>query len=140
MEDLKISTEKSLLNIEMIHKYLSEESYWAKTRSLEIVQNAITHSLCFGVYLNDSQIGFARVVTDYSIFAWIMDLFILEKHRGYGYSKQLMSSISEHPDLQTINRWGLNTVDAHGLYEQFGFQRVSKAEIYMEKLIKKSAI
>ncbi len=92
---IQISTDKKKLNIELIHQYLSKESYWAKGRGIEIVKRSIENSLCFGVYINGEQIGFARVITDYSTFAWLLDVFILDKFRGKGYSKELMSAIND---------------------------------------------
>lgn len=132
-----VSTDKALLNIDLIHQYLSQESYWAKGRSLEVVKKSIKNSLCFGVYTTDKQqVGFARVVTDYTIFAWLMDVFILNDYQGKGLGKQLMENIINHPDLQTIQRWGLNTWDAHELYKKYGFQDIEKPDIFMEKLRK----
>jgi GNAT superfamily N-acetyltransferase len=129
---IQISTDKQKLNIDLIHSYLSRESYWAKDRDMEIVKTSIDNSLCFGVYLENKQIGFARVVSDYSVFAWIMDVFILEDYRGNGYGKNLMSAIMAHEKLQNLQRWGLGTEDAHGLYEQFGFKPLSKPQNMME--------
>ncbi len=136
---IEISTDKSKLNINVIHKYLSEESYWAKDRNIETIQRSIDHSLCFGVYINDNQVGFARVVTDYTIYAYIMDVFILKEYQGKGYGKSLMNVIMNHQELQNLNRWGLATNDAHGLYKQFGFESLSKPEIMME-IKKKQAV
>jgi len=132
-DNIHISNDKSLLDLEMIHDFLTNRSYWAKGRSMETVKRSVENSLCFGVYENDKQVGFARVVTDYSVFAWLMDVFILEEHRGRGYSKQLMSAIISHPDLQNLMRWGLGTEDAHGLYKQFGFTALSKPNNMMER-------
>lgn len=131
--ELSIATDKTRLNIGVIHGYLSNESYWGKGRTLETVVKSIENSLCFGVYLHDQQIGFARVVSDYAIFAWIMDVFILPEHRGKGYGKQLMRAITSFPELQNLSRWGLGTDDAHGLYAQFGFSALSKPENMMER-------
>jgi GNAT superfamily N-acetyltransferase len=134
--DFLISTDNNLLDKEYVIKYLSKESYWAKGRSHDRILKAINNSLCFGVYLNKKQIGFARVVTDFGVFAWIMDVFIDPNFQGNGYGKSLMNEISNHENLQSISRWGLNTLDAHGLYEQFGFMKLDNPDIYMEKLIK----
>lgn len=132
-----ISTEKKLLNIPMIHQYLSERSYWAKGRSLEAVRKSIENSLCFGVYDDDGkQLGFARVVTDYAVFGWLMDVFVLEEYRGEGLGKQLMEAIVNHPDLKNLRRMGLGTDDAHGLYQQYGFTSLSKPDNMMELLRK----
>jgi N-acetylglutamate synthase-like GNAT family acetyltransferase len=123
--DFIISTQKSKLNISVIHKYLSTQSYWAKNISVAIVQNAIDGSLCFGVYTKENiQVGFARVITDYATFAYLADVFITENNRGIGLSKWLMYEIMNHPQLQGLRRWMLATKDAHGLYQQFGFIKI----------------
>ena len=115
-----INTDKTKLNIDIIHQYLSEESYWAQGRSMETVRKSIEHSLCFGVYAADQQVGFARVVTDYATFAWLADVFILESHRGLGLSKWLVECIVTHPDLQNLKNFLLATKDAHELYRKYG--------------------
>lgn len=131
-----ISTDKSKLNLSFIHDYLSNRSYWAKGRTMEVVERSIDNSLCFGVFnKDDQQVGFARIVTDYAVLAWVMDVFIAEDYRGKGLSKLLMKEIMEHPDLQGLKRWGLMTADAHSLYQQFGFSSASKPEMLMEKLL-----
>lgn len=118
----------------MIGAFLSQRSYWAKGRTREKIETSIANSLCFGVYTeNDQQVAFARVLSDFSVFAWIMDVFVLEDFRAKGLSKMLMSAIMEHPDLQGLERWGLGTKDAHGLYEQFGFHQLKTPETKMEK-------
>ena len=129
---IQISTNKEKLDIQLIHNYLSKESYWARGRELETIKRSIDHSLCFGVYLDSQQIGFARVVTDFAVFAWLLDVFILENHQGKGYGKKLMAAIMSHKDLQNLQRWGLGTDDAHGLYEQFGFKPLNKPQQMME--------
>ena len=139
METIQISTDKSRLDIKLIHNYLSKESYWAKGRSLEAVKKSIKNSLCFGVYFNEEQIGFARVVTDYTVFAWVMDVFILPDYQWQGYGKKLMEYMTNYKDLNGLKRWGLGTDDAHGLYEKFGFKALSKPENMMEKINKREA-
>ena len=129
---IQISTDKSRLNIDLIHNYLSNESYWAKGRSIEKVKLSIENSICFGVYLDEAQIGFARVVTDYAVFAWILDVFILKDFQGRGYGKKLMNTIMTQNNLQNLLRWGLGTDDAHGLYEQYGFKSLKKPQNMME--------
>lgn len=130
-----ISTDKTRLDVTLIHDYLSNRSYWAKERSRETVERSIANSLCFGVFNNsDEQVGFARVVTDYAIFAWLMDVFILETYQGHGLGKLLMKEIMAHPELQTLTRWGLGTKDAHTLYEKFGFTALAYPERMMEKV------
>src|SRR6185295_6571318 len=127
-----ISTDKSRLDVAMIHRYLSEESYWAKDIPLELVERSIENAICFGAYDGDRQIGFARVVTDRAVFAYVGDVFVLESHRGRGVSKQMMQAIRDHPDLRSLRRWHLLTRDAHALYRQFGFQDLAKPEMHME--------
>lgn len=129
---IQISTDKSRLDIELIHNYLTNESYWAKGRSIEKVKLSIENSICFGVYLDEAQIGFARVVTDYAVFAWILDVFILKDFQGRGYGKKLMNTIMNQNNLQNLLRWGLGTDDAHGLYEQYGFKPLKKPQNMME--------
>ena len=129
---IEISTDKKRLDIKVIHNYLSNESYWAKGRTLETVQRSIENSLCFGVYIENKQVGFARVITDYAVFAWLLDVFILPEFQGKGYGKKLMEVIITHNHLQGLRRWGLGTDDAHGLYKQFGFAPLHKPENMME--------
>jgi GNAT superfamily N-acetyltransferase len=135
-QKLEISTDKKRLDYNYIVNYLSNESYWAKGRTGNQIIKAIDNSFSFGVYLNNEQIGFARVVTDFSVFGWIMDLFIDPKQQGSGYGKLLMKEIKNHKELSTISRWGLNTADAHRLYEQFGFTKIEDPNMYMELLVK----
>lgn len=128
-----ISTDRNRLQIDAIHKFLSEESYWAKERTREQTVKAIKNSLPFGVYKGENQIGFARVVTDYATFVYLGDVYILEEFRGKGLSKWLMEVIIDHPDLQGFRRWVLATKDAHTLYEKFGFTGLKFPERWMEK-------
>jgi GNAT superfamily N-acetyltransferase len=136
-EELKreytISTDRSKLNISIIHNYISNESYWGKGRSLEVVKKSIENSLPFGVYYKNELIGFARVLTDFATFAWVADVFILTKHRSKGLSKWLMETILSHPELQGFRRWVLATKDAHELYRRFGFRELNKPERWMER-------
>jgi GNAT superfamily N-acetyltransferase len=132
---IEISTNKSKLQIELIHSFLTE-TYWAKGRSIDEVKKTIENCLCFGVYLEEKQIGFARICTDYTIFAYLMDVFILPEYRGKGYSKQLMKAVVEEPQLQSCKVWMLKTSDAHGLYKQFGFTELKYPEKVMEKILK----
>ena len=128
-----VSTDHDKLDIDMIYAYLSNQAYWSKGRSRSVVEKSIANSLCFGIYHpNGQQVGFARVVTDYAVFAWLMDVFILEEHRGCGLGKLLVAYILEHPDLQNLKRWGLLTADAHNLYQQYGFSPIASPEWYME--------
>lgn len=116
-----ITTNNSKLDVNVIHNYLSEESYWAKGIPKDVVEKAIANSLCFGLFYKDAQIGFARLVTDKATFAYLADVFVLNKHRGKGLGKWLMRTIQSHPELQNLKRWILTTKDAHGLYEQMGW-------------------
>ena len=136
-ENFIISTDKSKLDLAVIHKYLSTESYWAKNIPLALVQKSIEGSFCFGVYKNDKpdenkQVGFARVITDNTTFGYLADVFILEEYRGIGLSKWLMQEIMNHQELQGFRRWMLATRDAHKLYEQFGFTALDKPERIMQ--------
>ena len=127
-----ISTDKQRLDVEMVHDYLCNESYWANGRSLPTVQKSIENSLCFGLYHHQQQVGFARVVTDYATFGWLCDVFILEAHRGQGLSKQLVQSVIQHPELVDMNRMILATGDAHELYRRYGgFELLSNPEKWM---------
>jgi len=127
-----ISTDPNLIDFNMVYKYLDQDSYWAKHIPVETLRRAIENSLCFGVYKQNSQVGLARVVTDKATFAYLCDVFILPDFRGLGLSKWLMQTIINHPDLQGLRRWSLATVDAHGLYSQFGFVPVARPERGME--------
>ncbi len=130
-----ISDDKTLLDVNTIDGFLSN-SYWNKGIPIELVQKSIKNSFCFGVYCNENQIGFARVVTDFAINAYLADVFILEEHRGKGLSKQLMDFIFGHPQLQNIKAWRLVTADAHGLYAKYGFKAPEFPERVMERKIK----
>ena len=134
--NIVISTEKEKLDIDFIHQFLTR-SYWAKGRTKQEVITTIEHCLNFGVYINDQQIGFARVLTDYTVFAYLMDVFIIEEHRGKGYSKKMMQTILEHHKLQHVQRWMLATADAHGLYKQFGFEPIPDPSKMLGKITTK---
>jgi len=127
-----ISNDKDLLDIDTIYQYLDQQSYWSKGIPLDKLKKAIANSLCFGIYHQQKQIGFARVVSDMATFAYICDVFVLDGYRGHGLSKWLMQTIKAHPDLQGLRRWSLATADAHGLYSQFGFTVISKPDRWME--------
>ncbi len=127
-----ISTDKKLLDIGVIHKYLGEDSYWAKGIPKEKLERAIANSMCFGVYHDKKQVGFARVITDKATFAYLADVFVLDAYRKQGLSKWLMQTIIQHAELQGLRRWVLATADAHGLYEQFGFGPLAKPDRWMD--------
>ncbi len=130
-----VSSDKSLIDLNVVHGFLTN-CHWAKGISRELVEKSIQHSLCFGVYeLSDGkrkQVGFARVISDFATFAYLSDVFVLESHRGNDLSKQLLTEIMKHPELQGLRRWMLVTTHAHGLYEQFGFSAPQHPEKIME--------
>ncbi len=141
-----ISTNPALIDIVVVHQYLSTESYWAEKISQAIVEKAIQHSLCFGIYKNHQQVGFARIISDKATFAYLADVFVIPSAQRNGLGKWLMQTIHQHPELQGLRRWLLTTKDAHGLYEQFGWQPISddlrnrlmtinKPNIYKENLL-----
>ena len=134
-DNYSISDDKASLDVKTIHGFL-RNSYWNKGIPIELVQKSIENSFCIGVYYNTEQIGFARVVTDFAINAYLADVFILEEHRGKGLSKQMMDFIFEHPQLQNIKAWRLLTADAHGLYAKYGFKAPKFPERVMERKIK----
>jgi GNAT superfamily N-acetyltransferase len=134
-----VSTDKNLLDFDVIHGYL-KRSYWSENIPLEIVKNAAKHSITFGIYTyENAQVGYCRVVSDQSTFAYLCDVFVLEEYRGLGLSKFLMECIMGLPEFQNLRGWFLATNDAHGLYRQFGFDapkfpeklmQISKPDIY----------
>lgn len=127
----ELTTDKKRMQLDVIHRFL-QKSYWANKRTLDAIKKSIEYSLPFGIFDGDKQIGFARVISDYSTFAWIADVFIDEDYRGQGLSKWLMESMLAHPELQELRRWVLATKDAHKLYSQFGFKLLNKPERWME--------
>ncbi|WP_062268501.1 GNAT family N-acetyltransferase [Endozoicomonas arenosclerae] len=129
-----LSTDKALLKIDLIHEFLNN-SYWAAGIPRSVVEQSVEHSMCFGLYQDDRQIGFARVISDHATFAYLSDVFILPEMRGLGLSKWLMECIQSIESLQGIRRFMLATADAHGLYEQFGFQSLEKPERIMEIMV-----
>ena len=128
-----ISTEKEKMDIDLIHSFLTR-TYWAEGISKEIIGRSIEGSLCFGVFENSKQVGFARMITDKATFAYLADVFIIEEYRGRGLSKWLMEVIMSHPDLQGLRRMILATKDAHGLYKQFGFAPLINVDRWMQIL------
>jgi len=131
-ETLLISDDPARLNRELIHRFLSERSYWAQGVSPEMVSRSLDHSLCFGVYQAGQQVGFARVVTDFATFAWLADVFVVEDKRGQGIGKKLVAAVLGHPRLHGLRRFMLGTRDAFGLYARFGFQPLAYPERFME--------
>lgn len=132
-----ISTDPTLLDLPAIHRFLAAEAYWCPGIPLAVVEKAIRHSLCFGLYveagagLPPRQAGFARVVTDFATYAYLCDVFVLAEYRGRGLGKWLVECLLGHPDLQGLRRWSLATRDAHSLYARFGFQPLTNSERQM---------
>jgi GNAT superfamily N-acetyltransferase len=129
---LRISTDKNELDRAMIHDFLSNASYWAKGIAFETVSKAIDHSLCFGAYLDQAQVAFARVISDFATFANLVDVFVLPAHRGRGYGEQVVQAVLAHPELQGLRRFTLATADAHALYARHGFGPPARPETLME--------
>jgi GNAT superfamily N-acetyltransferase len=130
-----ISTDPQLLDVSTVYRFLSEQSYWARGRSRKLIERSINKSFCFGVYTENSgpvvQVGFARVISDYTTFAYLADVFILPAYQGQGLGKWLVSTILNHPEMQLVGRWALFTEDAQGLYQQFGFVNEQDPQRFM---------
>ena len=133
---IEISTDKSRLDVPFIQNFL-KDIYWAAGRTMDEVQTTIDASICFGLYLDGKQIGFARVITDYVVFAYVMDVFVTPEHQGKGYSTKLIQAMMDEPKLAEVKIWRLSTRDAHFLYEKFGFTPLATPERMMEKVIKR---
>ncbi len=130
--DYIISTNTDHLDVFAIHDFLNNHSHWSKGIPIEKVKQSLDHSLNFGLYKNNEQIGFARIISDYATIAYLGDVYVIEQYRGLGLSKWLMETVMLHPNLQGLRRWILLTGDAHGLYKQFGWEPLPKPELYME--------
>ncbi|AHF14056.1 GNAT family N-acetyltransferase [Niabella soli] len=130
--DFCISTDKTKLDIDTIYTFLAKEAYWCLNIPKDRVLVSIENSLCFGVYTGSRQIGFARIISDFSTIAYLGDVFIVKDYRGMGLSKWLMETIMNHPDLQGLRRWILLTGDAHQLYRQFGWKEIADPSLWME--------
>lgn len=126
-----ITSDPSLIDVEAAHAFLSQ-SYWATQIPIELLRKAIQNSICFAARFQDSQIGFARVITDKSTFGYLADVYVLEEHRGNGVARLIMDAVVRHPDLQGLRRFMLATRDAHGLYEKYGFVPLSTPDRIME--------
>jgi GNAT superfamily N-acetyltransferase len=133
---ITITDDRARMDVDTIHRYLSEESYWAANIPRDVVERAIANSLCFGAFDGDAQIGFARVITDSATFAYLADVFVLPSHRGRGIAKEIMETVLAHPELQGLRRWHLVTRDAHALYAQFGFVPLEAPERHMAIAVK----
>lgn len=132
VDGYEISSDRDRLDVEVVFRFLSEESYWASGIPRAVVERSIDNSLCFGVYHQKDLVGFARIVTDRATFALVADVFIVEAHRGKGLAKWLMNEVMNHSDLQGLRRLLLVTSDAHSLYAQFGFTEIGDARRFMQ--------
>jgi len=132
LDQFTISADPSRLDMDAIADLLSR-SYWANTRTREQIERALSHSIPFGLYDGERQIGLARVITDYTIFAYLCDVILHEDYRGRGLGKWLMATVHNHPDLRDVRRWMLATDDAHGMYRQFGWTPLEHPERWMMK-------
>lgn len=134
-DEFCISTDPKKLQVDVIHRYLTEEAYWTTGRTREMTEKSIEYSLCFGVYDRDRQVGFARVVTDYTIFAYLCDVFILDDYQGQGLGKWLTETILDVLDEEGVRWTMLATRDAHELYEEYGgFQKLYLPEKWMGRV------
>ncbi|MFZ1456652.1 MAG: GNAT family N-acetyltransferase [Saprospiraceae bacterium] len=131
-DDFTITTDKSKMDIVAIHDFLSKYSGWSDNIPFDRVKTSIDNSLNFGLFHNDKQIGFARIISDFSTIAYLGDIYVLDTYRGQGLSKKLMGTVIEHPNLQGLRRWILLTSTADWLYEKYGFTKLPKPELYME--------
>ncbi|WP_075793343.1 GNAT family N-acetyltransferase [Massilia putida] len=129
----QVSTDRTTLDVPMIYRFLSEQSTWAVGISRTVVERSIENSLCFGGYLDGRQVAFARVITDYATEAQLVDVFVVPEYRGRGYAKQLIRIVLEHPSLQRLRRFTLNTSDAHSLFARFGFAPPQRPDSVMER-------
>ena len=136
-KDYSIDTNANRIDAELVYRFLSDESYWAKDRTQKEVNQSIENSLNFGIYKNDAMVGFARVVTDYVAFAYLADVFIVKEERGKGLGKYLVNFILEFPSIKNTKRWMLGTMDAHELYRPYGFSEMAEPQRWMERLVGK---
>jgi N-acetylglutamate synthase-like GNAT family acetyltransferase len=132
LEGLEISTDRARIDVALVHDFLST-TYWAEGRPRDVIERSIANSLCFGAYLSGRQVGFARVITDRSVFGYVADVFVVPEMRGRGISKALMQAIVEDPVVSGLKLLLLRTRDAHGLYKQFGFEAVERPDELMAK-------
>ncbi len=130
--EYEVSTDATRLDVERVHRWLSEQSYWAQGRTRDEVERSLARSVSFGVYCGGEQVGFARVVTDEVTFGWLCDVFVDEEHRGRGVGKLLVEAVTAHPTLGRLRMMVLATRDAHGLYEGYGgFHAIEKPARWM---------
>jgi GNAT superfamily N-acetyltransferase len=131
-DDYELSNDRERLDVDLIHRFLAQDSYWARGIPRAVVERSLCHSLCFGLYQDGKQVAFARVITDFATFGYIGDVFVVPEHRGRGLGKRLIRDILAHPELAGFRRWLLATDDAHGLYAQFGFTPLARPDQMME--------
>jgi GNAT superfamily N-acetyltransferase len=129
-----ISTDRARLDLDLVHRFLSEDAYWSPGVARDVVERSIGNSLCFGLYDGEGQVGFVRVVTDRAAFAYLADVFVMPEHRGRGLGKWLVETVLSHPDLQDLRRFFLGTADAHSLYERYGFQPIDSRRMMERRL------
>jgi GNAT superfamily N-acetyltransferase len=132
VNELRISTEVGEMDLVQIHRWISEQSYWAAGVPMETLRRALEHSIGFAGFIGTRQVAFARVTTDRATFAYLADVFVDEDYRGLGYSKILMEAVLAHPDLQGLRRFVLATRDAHDLYRRYGFTPLKSPDLFME--------
>lgn len=130
--DYTITTDKSQMQVQALHRYLSAESYWARNIPQDVVQRSFDHSFCIAALNGEEQVGFARLITDYATFAYLADVYVLESHRGKGLSKKMLEVLMDQPFVKGLRRIMLATLDAHTLYEQFRFRQPAFPERFME--------
>ncbi len=133
-DEYEISIDKKRLDLAMVHDFLANQSYWAKDIPFEVMKRSIENALCFGVFHQGRQVGFARVVTDYATVAYVGDVFIIGPYRGRGLGKRLVKAIVDHPGLEGLRLWFLGTKDAHDLYRKFGFKKAAETPV-MERFM-----
>jgi N-acetylglutamate synthase-like GNAT family acetyltransferase len=132
MDQINIKTGIENMDVKEIHRFLTEDSYWAKGISFELVKNSMQNSFCIGAFINNEQIGFGRVITDYNTFGWFADFYVLEAFRGQGIAKKMLSYLTTQPWTQRLRRIMLNTSDAQGLYRQFEFKDLTNPTFILE--------
>ena len=130
---LRISTEHAELDVGLIHRFLSEESYWARGIPRATLERALANSLCAGGFVDGAQVAFARVVTDQATFAYLADVFVLPEHRGHGYGRRIVSALLDEPRLQGLRRWHLVTRDMQRLYAGLGFVPLTEPDLHMQR-------
>lgn len=129
--EYRITEDPAAIESEVLHRWLSEESYWARGRTRDTVERSLANSMCFGALHDDELVGFARVVTDRATFAWLCDVFVTPAHRGRGVGSALVAAAVGHPDLAGLQRMVLATADAHDLYRRFGFENLDRPDRWM---------